>query len=170
MSKKLEGEKPGNLLVSLVTKVIKEEQSDSSMEVETDNKEGFKDIMKAADDFCLKGRFWKRSRQRQNPQGQREKKFPQKKKHRRSKATAREISRVIPREKKESPHSQTKQMERVQKRGIPPGQDRWEEYRKRWKENTQEKVVRKEKNNGGKSGGRAKMGQKLPSVMSNASL
>ena len=120
VSKKLEDEKPGNLLVSLKRKVIKEEQSDPSMEVETDNKEGFKDIVKAADDFCLKGRLWKRSRQRQNPQGQREKKFPQKKKHRRSKATAREISRVIPREKKESPHSQTKQAERVQKTWYPP--------------------------------------------------
>ena len=31
VSKKLEDEKPGNLLVSIVRKVIKEEQSDSSM-------------------------------------------------------------------------------------------------------------------------------------------
>ena len=54
VSKKLEGEKPGNLLVSVVRKVIKEEQNDSSMEVETDNKEGFKDIVKAADDFASK--------------------------------------------------------------------------------------------------------------------
>ena len=41
VSKKLEDEKPGNLLVSVVRKVIKEEQNDSSMGVETDNKEGF---------------------------------------------------------------------------------------------------------------------------------
>ena len=52
MSKKLEDEKPGHLLVSVVRKVIKEEQSYSSMVVETDNKEGFEDIVKAADDFA----------------------------------------------------------------------------------------------------------------------
>ena len=52
MSKKLEDEKPENLLVSVVRKVIKEEQSDSNMGVETDNKEGFKGIVKAADDFA----------------------------------------------------------------------------------------------------------------------
>ena len=54
MSKKIEDEKPGNLLVSVVRQVIKEEQSDSSMGVETDNKESFKDIVKAADDFASK--------------------------------------------------------------------------------------------------------------------
>ena len=54
VSKKLEDEKPGNLLVSVVRKVIKEEQNDSSMGVETDNKEGFKDIVKVADDFASK--------------------------------------------------------------------------------------------------------------------
>ena len=115
VSKKLGDEKPGNRLVSVVRKVIKEEQSDSSMGVETDNKGGFKDIVKAADDFASKVGSGKRSRQRQNPQGQKERKFPQKKKHCRSKARAREIPRVIPREKEESPHGQTKQMERVQK-------------------------------------------------------
>ena len=52
--KKNEDEKPANLLVSVVRQVIKEEQSDSSMGVETDNKEGFKDIVKAADDFATK--------------------------------------------------------------------------------------------------------------------
>ena len=52
MSKKLEDYKPGYLLVSVVRKVIKEEQSDSNMVVETDNKEGFEDIVKAADDFA----------------------------------------------------------------------------------------------------------------------
>ena len=54
MSRKLEDEKRGNLLVSVVRKVIKEEQNDSSMGVETDNKEGFKDIVKVADDFASK--------------------------------------------------------------------------------------------------------------------
>ena len=52
VSNKLEDEKPGNLLVSVVRKVIKEEQNDSSMGVETDNKGGFK--VKAADDFASK--------------------------------------------------------------------------------------------------------------------
>ena len=37
-------------MVSVVREVIKEEQNDSSMGVETDNKEGFKDIVKAAHD------------------------------------------------------------------------------------------------------------------------
>ena len=41
-------------MVSVVRKVIKEKQNDSSMGVETDNKEGFKDIVKAADDFASK--------------------------------------------------------------------------------------------------------------------
>ena len=41
-------------MVSVVRKVIKEEQNDSSMGVETDNKEGFKDIVKVADDFAAK--------------------------------------------------------------------------------------------------------------------
>ena len=54
VSEKLDDEKPGNLLVSVVRKVIKEEQSDSSMAVETDNNEGFKDIVKAADDSASK--------------------------------------------------------------------------------------------------------------------
>ena len=52
MSKKLQDEKPRNLLVSVVRKVIKEEQSDSNMEVETDNKEGFKDVVKVAEYFA----------------------------------------------------------------------------------------------------------------------
>ena len=48
-------------MVSVVRKVMKEEQSDSSMGVETDNKEGFKDIVKAADDFASKVGSGKRS-------------------------------------------------------------------------------------------------------------
>ena len=50
--KKVEDEKPGNLLVSVVRKVIKEKQSDSNMVVVTNNKEGFKDTVQAADDFA----------------------------------------------------------------------------------------------------------------------
>ena len=78
MSKKLEDDKPGNLLVSIVRKVIKEEQNDSSMGVETDNKEGFKDIVKAADDFASKVGSGKGIDKDKNPQGKRERKFDQK--------------------------------------------------------------------------------------------
>ena len=79
VSKKLENEKPGNLFVSVVRKVIKEEQNDSSMGVEIDNKEGFKDIVKAADDFASKvGSGKKEVDKDKNPQGKRERKFPQK--------------------------------------------------------------------------------------------
>ena len=56
------------------------------------------------------------------------KEIPSKKKHRR----AREIPRVIPKEKEESPHSQTKR-KGFKKRGIH-WQDRGREYRQRWKE------------------------------------
>ena len=120
VSKKLEDEKPGNLLVSVVRKVIKEEQNDSSMGVETDNKEGFKDIVKVADDFASKVGSGKRNRQGQKATREKGKEIPSKKKHRRSKARAREIPRVIPREKEESPHNQIKPMEKVQKTWNPP--------------------------------------------------
>ena len=52
MSKKLEDAKPGNLLVSVVRKVIKEEQGDSNMAVETNDGDVVKDIEKAADAFA----------------------------------------------------------------------------------------------------------------------
>ena len=76
MSKKLEDQKPGNLLVSDVRKVIKEEQSDSNMGVETDNKEGFKDIVKAADDFASRVGSGK---ELTKTKGHRERRFPQRK-------------------------------------------------------------------------------------------
>ena len=52
MSKKLEDAKPGNLLVSVVRKVIKEEQGDSNMGVETNDGDVVKDIEKADDAFA----------------------------------------------------------------------------------------------------------------------
>ena len=72
------------------------------------------------------------------------------------KRRAREIPRVIPREKEEGPHNQIKRMEKVQKTWNPlagPGG------------RIQGKVERKThgskgKNNDGKSGGKAKKGQK----------
>ena len=156
MSKKLEDKKLGNLLVSVVRKVMKEEQSDSSMGVETDNKEGFKDIVKAADDFCLKGRFWKRSRQRQNPQGQRERKFPSK--------------RNIADQKQEQGKSQGKKRKDhtvkqnrwkgSQKTWYLPRQNRVEEHSKKVGRKTQEKRRSKGQNNDDRSGGKAKKGQK----------
>ena len=52
MSRKLEDDEPGNLLVCVVRKVIKEEQGDSKMGEETNDSDGFKDIVKAADAFA----------------------------------------------------------------------------------------------------------------------
>ena len=49
MSEKLEDANPGNLLVSAVRKVIKEEQADSNLVVETSDGDGFREIVKAAD-------------------------------------------------------------------------------------------------------------------------
>ena len=78
VSKKLEDEKPGNLLVSVVRKVIKEEQSDSNMGFETD-KEGFQDIVKAADDFASRVGSGEGVDKDKNPKGQRERRFTQRK-------------------------------------------------------------------------------------------
>ena len=89
MSKKVEDEKPGNLLVSVVRKVIKEVQSNSSMGVETDNKEGFKDIAKAADDFASNVGSGKGVDKDKIHKGK-GKGNPSKKKYRRSKARTRE--------------------------------------------------------------------------------
>ena len=82
-----------------------------------------------------------------------------KKKHCRTKARAREIPRVIPKEKEESPHGQTKQMERVQKHGIERQDRRGKNTGKGGKKNTG-KSGSKGINNGGRSGGKAKKGQK----------
>ena len=52
MSKKLEDAKPGNLIISVIRKVIKEEQGDSNMGVESNDGDVVKDIEKAADAFA----------------------------------------------------------------------------------------------------------------------
>ena len=72
------------------------------------------------------------------------KEIPSKKKHDRSKARAREIPRVIPREKEVNPHSQSKQWKGSKKTWyLParPGGTTQENVERK----TQEKVVRKEK-------------------------
>ena len=61
--------------------------------------------------------------------------------------------------KEESPHSQTKQMERVQKNVVSPGKTGEKNTGKGGKKNTR-KSGSKGKNNDGKSGGKAKKGQK----------
>ena len=87
------------------------------------------------------------------------KEIPSKKKHRRSKARARKVPRVIPREKEENPHSQAKQMERVQKNVVSPGKTGGKNTGKGGKKNTG-KSGTKGKTHDGKSGGKAKKGQK----------
>ena len=93
--------------------------------VETDSKEGFKDIVKAADDFAAKVGSGKgvdkdkihRSTVKRNS-------FKEKTSQIKSKNKGN--PKVIPREKEESPHSQTKLMERVRKKRGNPQQDRGE--------------------------------------------
>ena len=148
VSKKLEDEKPGNLLVSVARKVIKEEQSDSNMGAETDNKEGFKYIVKAADDFASRVGSGKKTKSTR-AQG---KEIHPKKKHRRSKARAKEIPKGNPKGKGgKSKKSDKKDGKGPKKRGIP-GQDRGEEYRQRWKEKHEKKWFER-KNNGDENGG-----------------
>ena len=115
--------------------------------------------MKAADDFASKVGSGK-GVDRQNPQGQRERKFPQKKESSQIKNKSKGNPKGNPKGiKEESPHSQTKQMERVQKTWYPParpGGGRQEKMERK----TQEQVVRKEKNNDGRSGVESKEGSK----------
>ena len=143
VSKKLEDEKPGNLLVSVVRKVIKEEQNYSSMGVETDSKEGFKDIVKVADDCASKVGSGK-GIDKDKVHKIKGKGNSLKKETSQIKSKSKEIQRVIPREKEESPHYQIERMEKVQKTWNPPagpgGRIQGKVERK-----TQEKVVRKEK-------------------------
>ena len=75
-----------------------------------------------------------------------------KKKHRRSKARAKEIPKVIPREKGGKSKGQTKKMERVQKNVVSPGKTGWKNTGKGGKKNTR-KSGSKEKNNGDENGG-----------------
>ena len=115
-SKKLEDEKPGNLLVSVVRKVIKEEQTDSYTGVETDNKEGFKDTAKAADDCATRVGSGKGVDRDKIHKGK-GKGDSLKEKTSQTKGK----SKGNPKQKVESPQSQRKMMERVQKNVVSPG-------------------------------------------------
>ena len=132
MSKKLEDEKPGNLLVSVVRKVIKEEQSDSNMGLETDNKEGFKDIVKAADEFASRVGCGKGVDKDKIHKGK-GKGDSHKEKTSQIKSWGNPNGNLL-REKVESLQNQTKKRWKgSKKRGIP-WQDWGEEHRQRWKE------------------------------------
>ena len=72
------------------------------------------------------------------------KEIPSKKKIADQKQGAKEIPRAIPREKEESPHSETKKMERVQKTWYLPARPEGRIQAKVTRK-TREKVVRKEK-------------------------
>ena len=89
------------------------------MGVETDNQEGFKDIVKAAGDFASRVGSGKGVDKEKIHKGK-GKGDSSKGKHCRSEARARRIPRVILWEKVESPRSQTKKMERVQKNVYHP--------------------------------------------------
>ena len=120
VSKKLEDEKPGNLLVSVVRKVIKEEQSDSNVGVETDNKEGFKDVVKVADYFASRVGSGKGVDKYKIHKGKgKGDSFKEKTSQTRDKSKGN--PKGNPKGKKESPQSQTKKMERVQKTVHLPG-------------------------------------------------
>ena len=79
MSEKLEDANPGNLLVSVVRKVIKEEQGDSNMVVETSDRDGFREIVKAADAFASRVGAGHGVDMDKNPQGQRQWRLSQRK-------------------------------------------------------------------------------------------
>ena len=158
VSKKLEDEKPGNLLVSFLRKVIKEEQSDSNMGVETDNKEGFKDIVKAADDFDSRVGSGKGVDKDKIHKGKGKGDSP-KEKTSQIKSKSKGNPKGNPKGKSGMSTKSNKKMERTQKTWYPParlgGRTQAKVERK-----TREKVVRKEENNGDKNGGKAKKGQK----------
>ena len=124
-------EKPGNLLVSVVGKVIKEEQSDSNMVVQTHNKEGFKNIVKAADDFASRVGSGQGFDKDKIHQGNGKRDSPNEKTSQ-IKSKSKGNPKVNPQEKKvESPQSQTKKMEKgPKKRGVSQ-QDRREKIQAR---------------------------------------
>ena len=157
MSKKLEDEKPGNLLVSVVRKV-KEEQSDSNMGVETDNKEGFKDIVKAADDFASRVGSGKGVDKDKIHKGKGKGDSP-KEKTSQIKSKSKGNPKGNPKGKSGKSTKSDKKNGKGPKNAVSPAtpvrRTQAKMERKTW-----EKVVRKEKNNGDKNGGKAKKGQK----------
>ena len=110
VSKKLEDAKPGNLLVSVVRKVIKEEQGDSNMGVETNDGDVVKDIEKAADAFASRVGAGHNVEKDTIHKGKGNGSSPKEKPYK-PKAKAREI----PKERADSLERLRKRMERVQK-------------------------------------------------------
>ena len=158
VSKKLEDEKPGNLLVSVVRKVIKEEQSDSSMGVETDNKEGFKEIAKAADDFASNVGSGKGVDKDQIHKGK-GKGYSLKKETSQIKSKNKGNPKGNPKGKRGKSTQSNKTDGKGPKNVVSPGKTGETNTGKGGKKNTG-KSGSKGKNNGGKSGGKAKKGQK----------
>ena len=110
--------------------------------------------MKAADE----GRFWKRSRQRQNPQGQRERKF-----HQKDTSQIKSKSKGNPKGNPKGKRGKSTQSNKTDGKGpknvVSPGKTGRKNTGK-VKRKTQEKDVRKEKRTDDRSGGKAKKGQK----------
>ena len=103
------------------------------MGVETDNKEGFKDIVKAADDFASRVGSGKGVHKDKIHKGKGKGDSP-KEKTSQIKSKSKGNSKGNREEKVESPQSQTKKMERVKKNPVSPRKTEWREYRQRWKE------------------------------------
>ena len=132
-------------MVSVVRKVIKEEQNDSSMGVETDNKEGFKDIVKAADDFALKGWFWKRESTKTKSTREKGKEIPSKKETSQIKSKSKGNPKGNTKGKKGKSTQSNKTDGKGPKNVGITRQDRGEKYSEKVERKTQEKVVRKGK-------------------------
>ena len=128
------------------------------MVVETDNKEGFKDVVKAADYFASRVGSGKGVDKYKIHKGEgKGGSFKEKTSQTRDKS--KENPKGNPKGKNRSPQSQTKKMERVQKNGASPGMTGEKNTSKGGKKNTG-KSGSKEKNNGDKNGGKAWKGQK----------
>ena len=156
VSKKLEEAKPGNLLVSVVRKVIKEEQGDSNMGVETKNDgDVVKDIEQAADAFASRvvaGRSVEKDtihKGKGNESSSKEKTLPKKGKGKgNSKGKNGKLGKI---EKKDGKGS---------KNVVSPGKAGGKGTNKDGKKNTR-KGGTKGKNKGDKNGGKGKEGPKL---------
>ena len=144
VSKKLEDEKPGNLLVSVVRKVIKEEQSNSNMGVETDNKEGFKEIAKAADDFASNVGSGKGVDKDQIHEGK-GKGYSLKKETSQIKSKNKGNPKGNPKGKGGKSTQSNKTDGQGPKTWFPPGKTGGEEYRPRWKEQHRKKWFERKK-------------------------
>ena len=158
MSKKLEDEKPRNLLVSVVRKVIKEEQSDSNMVVETDNEEGFKGIVKAADDFASRVGSGNGVDKDKIHKGKGKGDSP-KEKTSQIKSKSKGNPKGNPKGKSGKSTKSDKKDGKGQKTWYHPARP-GRRTQAKVERNIREKVVRKEENNGDKNGGKAKKGQK----------